>query len=318
MTLSVSRRLLLSLLVLFLVVLFLMVKAYTLCGVQAFAQQTPSMDIRVVASIRPLALIAEDLLGELGTVDILVPSAASPHDYALKVSDVRKLQSADLAVWMGPELERFLQKPLAGLAPQRVLALGQSEAGESPLAHDHDKDLHQWLDPRLAQAMARAIAERLQDLFPAHRAALERRLRTQLAGYDRLHHDLGQALAPVSDISFVVQHRGYDYFVRAYGLNQLAWISLSPEQPPGVRHLYELEKTLRALPPGQEARCLFVELSHRSATAENLADQLGLTLQTLDILGVTAATYPALMRQLTQDAVNCLAGKPGGGQLPGR
>lgn len=268
-------------------------------------------ELKVVASIKPLALIAKDLLGESGIVEVLVKGAASPHDYALKVSDMHRLDEAQLIVWMGPELERFLEKPLATMQAERALALGaeSGSAASEPRdrAHDHQGDLHQWLDPRAAKQMAAAIARRLEQLYPAYSAKIEQALAKQAQAYDQLHRDLQQSLIPVKDVGFVVQHRGYDHLVEAYGLNQVGWIAISPEQPPGVRHLFELEKTLRALPPADRARCLFVERSQQSATTRNFAHQLQLRLQALDILGESASSYPELMRNMAGDLLSCLA-----------
>jgi zinc transport system substrate-binding protein len=285
--------------------------ALLLCALAPLAAaQPPAADlqdgdarqaVRVVASIRPLALIANDLLGPLADVDVLVPGGASPHDYSLKVSDVRRLRAADLVVWMGPEMERFLEKPLAGLPSERVLSLGSRlDARDSG---DHDHDLHQWLDPRLAKIMAKAVAARLQGLYPGLSEQIEARLEQQLASYDRLHHDVIEVLAPVRDVGFVVEHRGYDLFVNAFGLNQLGWLSATPEQPPGARHLYELEQRLR----DSSARCLFMEYAHQSDGARNLARQLELRAQTLDILGHNAQSYEQLLRQLAHDVKDCLA-----------
>lgn len=269
------------------------------------ADEPPGGEIRVLASIPPLALIARDLLGELGQVDTLVSGAASPHDYALKVSDMRRLNRADLVLWMGPGLERFLEKPLAGLESNRVLSLGGFHS-EPISEHRHNGDMHQWLSPARASQMARDIARRLQQRFPEQRQNLEQNLKRQLGSYERLDRQLKQVLTPVKNIGFVVQHRGYDYFVEAYGLNQLGWLSRSPEQPPGVRHLYELENKLKGLPEGEKAQCLFIERSHPSESARNLAEQMGLRPQALDILGRSALGYAELMLSLADDLAMCL------------
>lgn len=269
----------------------------------ASAFESERADIQLVASIRPLALIAGELLGPLGDVTLLVPGAASPHDYSLKVSDVQRLRRADLVIWMGKDLERFLEKPLAALPKEKVLALAIGKVGGSTLAAHAHGDPHQWLDPRLAEKMARAIADRLQRLYPQHRTAIQTRLNTLSLTYERLYEETRQALEPVRDVGFVVEHRGYDHFVETFGLRQLGWLSATPEQPPGVRHLYELEKRLRS---GADAGCLFIEQTHQSSAARNLAKQLELRLQSLDLLGHHAASYEELIRHLVRDLVSCL------------
>lgn len=284
--------------------LFLAVWAGLTIARAGAAESAEKLD--VIASIKPLTLIARDLLGDEARVETLVTGAASPHDYALKVSDMRHLNRADLVLWMGPELERFLEKPLATLDPARVLTLAQDRATTGP-EHRHGADPHQWLDPNRAMQMARDLAERLGELFPQRRQVIQQRLQRQLKVYQQLDQELEQALTPVKSMGFVVQHRGYDYFVNAYGLHQLGWLSVSPEQPPGVRHLYELQRALQGRPEDEKARCLFIERAHPSETALNLAGELGLRPQTLDILGESADTYPQLMRQLARDVISCLS-----------
>ena len=39
---------------------------------------------------------------------MLLPDGASEHDYSLRPSDVKRLQNADLVVWIGPEMEAFM------------------------------------------------------------------------------------------------------------------------------------------------------------------------------------------------------------------
>lgn len=263
-------------------------------------------DFTIVASIRPVALIAQDVVGDLATVETLLPSGASHHDYSMRVSDRRRLDAADLVLWMGPAMERFLERPLRSLDPSRVLALGHEPPVEGHHHHSHAVDLHQWLDPRLAAEMAQAIAQRLTGMLPGHEQLLEQRLADVLSHYESLHQELQRSLAPVRSVGFVVEHRGYDLLVEAYGLNQLAWISEHSEQSPSVRHLYQLEQHIRQQPDSERARCLFNERAHNSAGVANLADQLGLRLRSLDILGDEADTYASLMRHLAQDMASCL------------
>ena len=58
--------------------------------------------LEVVASIRPLALIADAVTGDPGQVRQLVPNGASSHEYALKPSDRALLARAGLVLWVGP------------------------------------------------------------------------------------------------------------------------------------------------------------------------------------------------------------------------
>jgi zinc transport system substrate-binding protein len=114
--------------------------------------------LTLVASIRPLAFLLNELVLPADKVIQLVSDNNSAHHYQLKVSDRRLLQSADLVVWVGPELELFLEKPLKQVARsggESVITLSDASgitwfdsAPESPSAHGshidnmHDGDKH--------------------------------------------------------------------------------------------------------------------------------------------------------------------------------
>lgn len=95
-----------------------------LLGVQAVAAQPP----KVVTSILPLQSLAANVMRGIGTPELLVEGAATPHSFQLRPSDAAALQEADLVVWVGEGLESFLEAPLASLAGKaRVLELGETQ-----------------------------------------------------------------------------------------------------------------------------------------------------------------------------------------------
>src|SRR6187402_2997641 len=136
--------------------------------------------LQVLASIKPLALIAQEVAGNQTEVSTLLPITASPHDYPLKMSDHQRLRAADLVLWIGPEMESFLARPLANLAADKLITSYQLAGVHWPEAapdeHHHNdhahfgKDPHLWLDPRNALVIAEAVAARLAQLQPASAA----------------------------------------------------------------------------------------------------------------------------------------------------
>lgn len=69
-----------------------------------------------VASIKPVHSLLSGVMKGVGTPKLLVRGGASPHAFALKPSDARILEQADIVVWIGEGLETFLPRPLQSLA----------------------------------------------------------------------------------------------------------------------------------------------------------------------------------------------------------
>ncbi|HEY7886340.1 MAG TPA: zinc ABC transporter substrate-binding protein [Cellvibrionaceae bacterium] len=264
----------------------------------------------VLASIKPLALIAREITGD---VDTLLPAGGSPHEFSLRVSDMRQINSVPLVIWIGAGLEGFLQKPLAGKSPQQVLTLSQLPGLHWPsaLAHhhhghshgqQHEQDWHLWLNPLNAVVIANAIAERLGEIQGSLAPVYRRRAEDFAARMQLLDTDLQTQLAPLNKEGFAVYHDAYNHFVARYGLKQMDYISLTPEQQPGARHVHHLSQSLTG------ARCLFTEPGADSAMVDNLARRGGLVLAELDPLATRPGTqsYSQLLQALALDLSACL------------
>ncbi len=279
-------------------------------------------EVDVLTSIKPLALIAEAVVGEQGRVSHLLPANASPHEYPLKVSDMQRLEQADLVVWVGEELESFLRRPLHNLPEKRRMTLsalatlnwpGESHAGEVHKEeehghhehghHHHDgRDPHLWLNPENGGAIAVALAERLAERDPSQAEGYRARAQALMAELEALDQRLEALLHPLAERPFAVYHEGYSHFVSHYHLNQVASVTVSPERRPGARHLYELRQQLKG------AACLFTEPYYDMSSARSLADELGLRLGEVDLLGADASiqSYPGLLERLGQSVAACL------------
>ncbi len=121
------------------------------CTIAPFALAKPV----VVTSVTPVSMIVAAITGDKADIEQIVSNTASPHDYALRPSDLRKISQADAVVWVGESLENFLEKPLinANKAEDSIewLALEgtvQRRYGEEDEHHDehghddHDHDEH--------------------------------------------------------------------------------------------------------------------------------------------------------------------------------
>lgn len=263
----------------------------------------------VLSSLKPLTLIAQEITGSAAEVDTLLPATASHHNYPLKMSDHARLQKADVILWVGPELESFLQKPLANLPSAKILAAyelaGMNWPVESLEAHEHhhEHDPHLWLDPRNAIIVAQALTAKLAQVDAANAAQYRANLAIFVAKITKLDQKLQVSLKPVVGVGFAVYHEGFGHFVGRYGLKQLDYVAFTPEQKPGAKHLHQLRETL-----AKEGKCLFLEPYNDMQSARELAQSLHLKLGTLDALGAQgAATYVELLEQMAGAFSACLA-----------
>ncbi|WP_188751914.1 zinc ABC transporter substrate-binding protein ZnuA [Marinobacterium zhoushanense] len=292
----------------------------------------------VMVSIKPLGLIASAIADGVTQPAVLIEDGASPHHYALKPSAMRSLMEAKLVFWIGPDLERFLDKPLArtsahtlALMPGAAQGAGEHEKehdehghaahedehdrvaetdhhdDESGHEHDHGGlDLHPWLDPFNALAMARAIHREMVALYPAQTERLDRNLARFEASIATTDRQIGEMLNPLRDRGFYVFHDAYTGFVGHYGLKQLGYFTLEPSQKPGARHLAEIRTRLES----QQAVCVLSEPQFSGALVESVTSGLALNKGEVDPLAIgvrlTPSAYTEFMLDLARRFERCL------------
>jgi zinc transport system substrate-binding protein len=280
-------------------------------------------EVRVLTSIKPLQLIAAAVQEGVAIPEVLLPPGASPHNYALRPSDVRKVQAVDLVYWIGPDMEGFLPRVLKGralpsVAVQDLPGLKLRHFGDDSHSHaeeadehDHDHrpgslDAHLWLSPVNARVIATKMAADLSAADPANAARYENNLKAFDERLDALDLRLKKRLAAIADKPYFVFHEAFDYFEEAYGLKHAGVFSVAAEVQPGAQHVAAMRTRLQEV----GKTCVFSEPPLRPRLAETLVAGLPVKLAELDALGgytpATAQGYEQVLEKLGNDLAGCL------------
>lgn len=291
------------------------------CTLAAARADMPS----VVVTIKPIHAIVSSVMLGVAKPTLLLPGGASPHAYAMRPADARRLRAADLIVWVGPQLESFLVRPLRTVAENASVVTLMDEPGIlrleirkgghwEDLANDQDRgtgrrgehDAHIWLDPENGKAVARIAADRLARLDPANGAAYHVNAARFVAAMTNLAAEVRAGLGPVRRIPFIVFHDAYQYLEHRFALNAVGSLALSPELKPGARRLYEVRQLILA----REVRCIFSEPQFRPALVDAIIRGTDVRTADLDLLGTGIEpgpdAYEIMMRRLVSSIRACL------------
>ncbi|WP_331693326.1 zinc ABC transporter substrate-binding protein [Pseudomonas sp. ZY71] len=280
-------------------------------------------EVKVLTSIKPLQLIAAAVQDGVAIPEVLLPPGASPHNYALRPSDVRKVQSVDLLYWIGPDMEGFLPRVLNGrtlpsVAVQDLPGMKLRRFAEDSHSHaeeadeyDHDHrpgtlDAHLWLSPVNARVIADKMAADLSTADPANAERYQSNAKAFDERLDALDQRLKKRLASVEGKPYFVFHEAFDYFEEAYGLKHAGVFSVAAEVQPGAQHVAAMRKRLQEV----GKTCVFSEPPLRPRLAETLVAGLPVKLAELDALGgytpATAQGYEQVLEKLGNDLAGCL------------
>lgn len=297
-------------------------------------------ELKVVVTIKPVHALVAGVMEGAGVPTLLVSGRASPHTFALKPSDARALNAADVFFRVSEAVEPFTAKIIKSLpASVHVVTLADAPGVETlgartggtfePHVHEHtagsvetiwalshgeaddhdhggSRDGHIWLDPENAKAMVAEIARVLAAASPGDAPLFERNAARVTAEIDALEAKLSGELQPVRGKPFVVFHDAYQYFERRFGLDALGSITVSPESAPSARRLIEIRRKIKAL----GAVCVFGEPQFSASLVDAVAEGTGARTGMLDPEGALVEpgpnAYGELMGNLAAGFVSCL------------
>lgn len=271
----------------------------------AMAEEKPA----VVVSIKPLhSLVAGVTRGTDITPVLLVDGKASLHEFSLKPSQAKALNSAGIVFYMGDGFELFLGKALKTL-PEKTQRVPMERAKGMVLYpirhaqdgdHDHDHgagpDLHLWLSPQNARAMLAEIVRALIAKYPKYAPDFIRNAEQVDYRLATLDKKLQRRMGILKNRPFAVFHDAYQYFDRTYGLRNVGAITLHPEQAPGAKRL----QTLRDRVMDMKVLCVFREPQYDARIVDNMVSGTGAHSAVLDPEGALLTPGPNLYFELME------------------
>ncbi len=295
----------------------------------------------MVVTIKPLHALVAQVMAGVGSPELLVKGAASPHSYALKPSEARALNNADLLFRMSETVEAFMVKVAKSL-PQRVeLVTLQDAPGMKLLAlrtgatfepHAHGKGRSMAISHAKPAARARpstatpgstptmprswwiASGRRsprdIQSTPPRSRPMPRRSRQGSMRWRPSSRRDLG----PIADKPYIVFHDAFQYLERRFGLNVVGSISINPDVPPSAKRLTELAPQDPVSGRGVRVR----RAGFRPRLVDNLIEGTSARTGTLDAEGGSLDPGPDLYFTLMRKLAGALKGCLCRGLRPGR
>ena len=222
---------------------------------------------RVVVSTVPLQELTAALMSGIGEPEAIMRDHASIHHFALRPSHMRRLQQADLVVWIDRSFEAgFNRLPETLPASTRQLEL-------LPLLGIDPGQGHIWYSPRRLMQAAELITAALQELDSANRDAYRYNRDVLLAEISRWRSQARGRLQTLST-AYVTDHAFLEHFEQEMGLAAIATLHDQHDSHGGLHDLNRVEELLRQNP----AACLLTVETPPGPLARRLAQKYRLKI----------------------------------------
>ena len=281
-------------------------------------------EIQVVTSIKPLHSLASMIMQGVGEPKLIVDGNTSPHNFSLKPSHAKILQTADIVFWIGEDIETFLEKSLSSLSKKaKVIELMQisqikklkfREKNIFEVSHDdhghkkHDDhghahgefDPHIWLDPMNAKIILKEMTKELILLDKKNASKYKANLRNAHIKIDKLVMDINFKIN--KSAKYIVFHDAYQYFENRFGLKTLGALTVNTDILPGAEQL----KNIRNLIKKEKAKCIFSEPQFNPKIIKAIAKDTNIKTGVFDPLGADLKNNEDLYLKLIINLSNSL------------
>ncbi len=273
-------------------------------------QEIENEGMQVTVSFSILADFAEQVVGERGTVEYLVPIGEEPHEYEPVPSDFQKVSDADVFYVNGLDLEEWLSGLVQNVGDVPIVELtGGIEP--VPLEGEDGSDPHAWLSPELAPVYIENLVEDLVERDPEGEEEYRENADAYLEELEELHEWTVEETDQVQeeDRYIVMSENAFKYFGRSYNFEtDGVWeINSHEEGTPGqINRLVDLVEE-------EQIPALFVESTIDQRYMETVSDNTGVDIfgevytDALGTEGSGAETYIDMMRHNVETIVSGLS-----------
>lgn len=235
----------------------------------------------VATTFYPMYAFTKAIVGNEGTVKMVMPSNVEPHDYEPSAKEMATMVDANAFVYNNPALESWVPRVKENFTDTKVI---NASAGIPLITHGSGHhtsiDPHLWLSPKRAIQEVENIRDGLCKANPKKATIFKKNAAQYLAKLHQLDKDYAQTLHHVKHKTIITQHMAFSYLAHDYGLKQYSIMGLSEEQEPSPTHLAQLKNMMEQ----KNIHAIFVESGASNKVAKTLADETNANLFTLNPL----------------------------------
>ena len=210
----------------------------------------------IVTTVAPITNIVQNVGGDYVEVIGIVPDGTDSHTFEPVPTDAKILQSADIIIVNGLDLElptvKLAEKVKKAKTP--ILRLGNQTLRKEEWRYDFSfpreyghPNPHLWPNIALAMRYAALVRDKLIELDPAHKEDYRANTSAYLAKLQKLDNAIFNCVGTIPEKSrkLVTYHDSFAYFAPRYGLTVIAAIQPSNFSEPGPQEVIHIIKQIK-------------------------------------------------------------------------
>lgn len=258
---------------------FRLIALFILSGMYC-APSAASEKLKVVTSIRPLQLIANEIMADAGPARVLIGHNESPHHFQLKPSQLTTVSNSDLLIWVSNDFETSLGKLQQNLPTKSAsLQLAELLPAANLIGDGADIDGHIWLSVENVKLITSIISEQLSTLDPNNKSLYTGNAWQLIDNVEKWRQQAAGKLGSLQP-RYLLDHQFLQYFEKSFGLPATSSLRSSHDHGGGIRRI----SAIHGLLGNQTISCMLVSNLPASKQVQQLSQEHHLKIKLIDTL----------------------------------
>lgn len=253
----------------------------------------------ISVSTKPLHALVAGIVGKQASPELIIDGITSIHHMSLKPSIIRKLHKAKTVIWMGADIEPYIENALKAVPADTVI--------HDLSSHLISPDIHWWTNLQQAALLIKPLTEIIIEGDPENRSEYQSNAAELIQRLIKMRSEIRNSFARFSHIRFLTLHNAYDGFNSSFGLT--GGKAIEHNGTVGAKTIAGLRKELLQT----DIPCVFGEAGENSAILNALLEGTKARTATLDAMGNNLAAgpefYENLIRQIADTYLKCFSAK---------
>ncbi len=231
--------------------------------------------VKVVTSFSILADLAENVVGDRGVVEYLVPIGEEPHEYETIPSDFQKVSDADVFYVNGFGLEEWIERLVQNVGDVPIVSVTN---GVTPLSISGQggEDPHAWLDVKNVITYVENIRDDLSERDPEGAKEYTANAQDYISELEELHGWIQSEVEKIeqSKRTIVISENAFQYFGEQYGFDTVGIWQLNSHEEGTHSQIANVVETVRE----REIPAVFVETTVDKRYMETVSRDAGVEI----------------------------------------
>ncbi|MBU9722555.1 metal ABC transporter substrate-binding protein [Bacillus alkalicola] len=182
------------------------------------SEVTTEDGLTITTSFSVLADMIENVVGERGSVEYIVPIGEEPHEYEPVPSNFARVSDSDVFYINGLGLEEWLEKIVSNVSDTPIVELSEG-VEEIPLVGEDEPDPHGWLSPKNGEMYVENLLNDLIERDPDGEEIYRENAEAYLADLSELDSWITEQIdsIPEEHKVIIVSENAFKYFGKDYG-----------------------------------------------------------------------------------------------------